>query len=63
MITCRTICPNCEDKATWYADGQVTICDNPICVGMNDIKSLKYGILTAEQIKEIQDKGYLEVKQ
>ena len=59
----RTFCPFCGGTAVWYAAEQVTLCDNFFCLDehIGQIGSLRseIGLLTSEQIEELQSNGKL----
>lgn len=61
-----TFCPFCGETAIWYAAEQVTLCDSFFCLDehMGQIGSLRneLGILTPEQIEELQTNGALNDK-
>jgi hypothetical protein len=62
MTKIRSICHFCGGTAVWYGDDNVTICDNFFCLDehIGVIGSYRLGILTSEQIEELQKFGSIK---
>ena len=58
-----TFCPFCGEAAIWYGDENVTLCQNFFCLDehIGQIGSWRIGILTADQIEELQKTGKINV--